>query len=294
MENRDVHRVLKFKLRKMKRIFYALMLTAGLPVWTFAQTTDPAPYCVASYDDGEFFLPRSITEVQLGTLTNVSGNEQFAAPHYVYYNNLTAPNLVKGQSYTLTVKTAEEQLIHFLSAFIDFNGNGQFDLPSEMVLGRTIVDDMIPNEVSVTFTIPADAALGTTRMRVMAFLDDEYTWSQNNPSFIACTVFNGGTIDSGETEDYNVNISGGSTVGVEQLSIEPQFVMVPNPSMGSLKITDAMKGAALEILSVDGSLLMQLEDVSMDLLDVSNLPKGTVIVRLYTQEKVIVQKVTLL
>ena len=277
----------------MKKTYYALMLAAGLPMFSMAQSSDPSPYCVASFQGGEYELPRAIVEVTLATMTNVTGETQSAAPHYVYYNNITAPELTKGQSYSLNVRTGADQTMHFVAAFIDFNGDNQFDVVTERVLGVSLQDENTSNPAVATFTVPASAASGTTRMRVIAFTDDEYTWEQNNTDYLACTAFNGGLLAYGETEDYNVSIVGGTTVGVEKLEIAPEFRMVPNPSNGILNITDAMKGGTLEILSVNGAQLLIEKDLNVDRLDVSNLPKGTVIVRLYTNDNVIVQKVTI-
>ena len=277
----------------MKKIYLTGMFAAIGSFTAFAQSTNPSPYCVASYDDGEFMLPRAITEVRLESLVNTTGETQFSAPHYVYYNNLAAPTLVKGQSHTITVKTVPDQIIHFVAAFIDFNGNNQFDLASEMILGKTIHYDEMEGEYTVSFTVPMDAISGITRLRVMAFVDDVYTWEDNNTAFLACTAFNGGQIDSGETEDYNVQITGGASVGVSTLEIAPEFRLAPNPSNGLLNVTDAMKGAKMEVLSVDGSQLFMENELTVDRVDLSHLPKGTVIVRLYTKETVVVQKVNL-
>ncbi len=257
-----------------------------------AQITDPSPYCVASFDGGEFFIPRTITEVKFASMTNTSGSTQFNAPHYVYYNNITAPEVTKGQSYTLTVQTAQDETIHYLAAFIDFNGNNQFELPSEMILSQTIVDGSISNPATITVNIPANAISGTTRMRVIAFLDDEYTWSQNDPSYVACTAYDGGFIDNGETEDYNINITGGSTVGTSTI-IASEFRISPNPAKDIIKITDAMKGATIEIISMDGRRLLYTESIQTNTLDISDLPSGTALIRITTNEQVTTQTIAI-
>lgn len=261
----------------------------------FAQTTNPAPYCVASYDEVEMYVPRYITEVKLGTMTNTTGDTHFAAPHYVYYNNVAAPVLEKGQSYTLSVGHDGSVAIHYLSAYIDFNGNNVFDLPEEMVFAKNIHDFTVTtsNPATEQFTVPANAISGTTRMRVMIYADDAYTWSQTTPQYLACTAFEGGFIDWGETEDYDVTISGGSAVSISKVDTDAAFRISPNPVSGFIVVPAAMKGSDIEILSVDGRRLLFENNVTADKIDISQLPAGTAIVRVVTNENVISQSIVI-
>lgn len=279
----------------MKKGLQNLSLITAVALTCFgtqAQITDPSPYCAATYDGGEFNVPRIINEVKVGTLVNNSGPNQFAEPHYVFYNNVAAPDLEKGQTYTLTVGS-EDGTIQFLSAYIDFNGNNVFDLPSEMILGQSILAAGVSNPAVVQFTVPMDAVAGITRMRVMIYGDDKYTWDQGNTSHLACTAFDGGFIDWGETEDYNVNITGGSSMGISNSDVSPEFRLAPNPATGFLFVTEAMKGADIEVLSVDGRRLLLEQNVTADKIDLSQLPTGTAIVRIVTKEKVVSQPIVI-
>jgi len=180
--------------KKLLLVFGFLTFFTG-----FAQTTNPAPYCAAGYDDQPFPLPRPISNVTLGTLSNNSGTTQYAAPHYVYYNNLTAPNLEKGSNYSLTVNYPQSS-VHKVLAYIDFNKDNDFEDDGEKVLDVTTPSN---TGTTVNFTVPNIATIGVTRMRVMCYEDDPYF---GQPS-ISCTTHGGGQIlDAGETEDYNVNI----------------------------------------------------------------------------------------
>jgi hypothetical protein len=172
------------------------------------QVTSPAPYCAAGYDDDVMPVPHYISNVTLGSLNNTTGTTQFPAPHYAYYNSLAAPALNQGSTYTLSVTHDGSASIHFVAAYIDFNHNNSFSDPGERVLSQTIATGgSISNPCVASLTIPATSATGVTRMRVMVFEDDNYTWASGNTTPVPCTADATGFLDWGETEDYNINIT---------------------------------------------------------------------------------------
>lgn len=173
-----------------------------------AQITNPAPYCDGNYDGPG--VEHYISNVTLGTLNNTSGTTQYPGGHYVYYNNLAAPDLVKGNTYTLSVAHDEAVSTHFIAVYIDFNHNNNFNDPGEKVLQRQMNPLGIASPATETITIPVTAIAGQTRMRVMVFEDDTYSPPAAPPAnAVPCTTDATGHFDWGETEDYNVNITGG-------------------------------------------------------------------------------------
>lgn len=193
---------MKFKLMSVA------LLAANL---SYGQITNPAPYCAAGYDDGFMAVGHYISKVTLGTLSNTTGSTQFAAPHYAYYNSITAPNLIKGNSYPISVTHDGGASIHFVAVYIDYNRNNSFGDAGELVLKQSIVANNVTNPSTATITIPATATAGVTRMRVMVFEDDDYTWGAGGTNSTPCTADASGSLDWGETEDYNVNITAGSS-----------------------------------------------------------------------------------
>jgi hypothetical protein len=188
-----------------------------------AQITNPAPYCGGDFDGGSTPKVRYISNVTLGTLNNTSGNTPQAAPHYVFYNNLAAISLVKGQTYPLSIahsfNMATANPLHFVAVYIDYNRDNDFDDAGERILQQHITDPMT-NPSTASITIPATAAMGTTRMRVIVFEDDNYTWVLGNVLPQACTQYSGGnTMDWGETEDYTVTITDGTTTPAPTVSV---------------------------------------------------------------------------
>lgn len=178
-----------------------------------AQITNPAPYCIANFDDMEGFLvDDAINSVSIGTLTNAT-NAQYAAPHYIFYNNLAAPSLTKGTSYTLTVKFDVKGGCGY-GVWIDYNQNNTFDA-NEKVAGTTSgnsLDITTNTTITQSVMIPATATTGNTRMRVRIVEDDTYNMD-NNYVIAACNASTSATdvMDWGETEDYIVNIVGSTT-----------------------------------------------------------------------------------
>lgn len=198
-----------------------------------AQITNPAPYCNASFDDGVFNVPDAIKSVTLGTLSNNSGG-QYAAPHYVFYNNLAAPNLTAGSSVPMTV-TFEVNGGCGYGVWIDFNQNNTFE-PNEKVAGSTAngylnLGASVP--VTANIAIPGNAIAGNTRMRVRIVEDDDYTMV-NGANILPCNLSTSATdvMDWGETEDYKVNIvTGGGTTQ------KPVAAFTPSATMGFANTT---------------------------------------------------------
>ena len=193
-----------------------LLMLAGLMIlsqFVTGQITSPSPYCAAGYDDAVGMpVDHHISNVTLGTLNNTSGAVQYPGAHYAYYNTVTAPNLTKGSSYPLSVTHDGGASIHFVAVYIDFNHNNDFSDAGERVLQYTINGPSIPNPATATVAIPMTATTGVTRMRVMVFEDDNYTWTLLSTNATPCTADATGYLDWGETEDYNVNIVGTTTV----------------------------------------------------------------------------------
>lgn len=253
----------------------SLVLCAG-PL--SAQITSPAPYCDGKYDDGFMPVPHYISKVSVGTLTNTSGNTQYTGQHYVYYNNLTAPNLVKNSTYPLSVTHDGGTTIHFLVVYIDFNRDNDFADAGEKVLQKSINDpSAIPNPATTQITIPSGALTGITRMRVMVFEDDDYTWAQNNLNAISCTSDAGGFFDWGETEDYNVNITTASNIN-ETTNQLPIISLFPNPATNSVLI-EISSNAVIQKISVLDYLGKEIQlslpfNTNEKRLDISDLNSG--------------------
>lgn len=131
-----------------------------------------------------------IERVTLHTIDVTSGYDDGYGD---YTGNST--QLKQGNSYTLSVTPgfASDTLEEHYFAWIDFNQNGVFDEEEEQVFAS---DTAISSTLIASITIPDDAPLGLTRLRVMMLFDPiEDVVSGCNTQ-----------IDLGEAEDYCVEI----------------------------------------------------------------------------------------
>ncbi len=116
-----------------------------------------------------------------------------------YTNFLSSPtiNLIIGIQYfdTITQINSGSQIISQLTIYIDYNQNGVFDFPSEIV--SIIGGSSIPSANTFTgnFMVADTAKVGFTRMRL------RLEQNGNGPPQNSC-----GNYSAGETEDYTVFI----------------------------------------------------------------------------------------
>jgi len=129
-----------------------------------------------------------ISRVQLNTINNPSGSGN----GYSDFTNIST-DLVKGQSYTITVTPTWTGTVYpeGYSVWIDYNNDGNFTSAGEQVWSQAPTTN---SPVSGSFTVPAGAVEGPTRMRVSM---------KYNGIPTSCETFTWG-----EVEDYTVNIVG--------------------------------------------------------------------------------------
>ncbi|MDF2447727.1 MAG: hypothetical protein K0R26_231 [Bacteroidota bacterium] len=150
-------------------------------------------YCVTNPTTGgigDIITNISVTNTAGQNLTQAS---TYTAPAYfVSYNN-SPLNLIKGStSNTLSITFGTDGTQHS-AAWIDFNQNGVYETSENIALSS--VSAGASATVNYSFSVPAGATSGLTRLRVRGGSDAAYTV--------------GGACNSttyGETEDYIVNI----------------------------------------------------------------------------------------
>lgn len=248
---------------------------------SLAQSTNPAPYCDASFDDMQgFMVDDHVNSVSFGSLNNAS-NGQFAAPHYVFYNNLNTATFNRGSSYTLSVNFTTAGGCGY-GVWIDYNQNNTFEA-SEKVAGTTgtamLAVGSTPT-VTQSVTIPGTAMTGSTRMRIRIVEDDNYHITTTNE--LPCNASSSATdvMDWGETEDYTINIA--STVGIAENSIENKFTIAPNPVSTLLNINTGIYGSvSYSILNILGKEVQTgtLRESAFEI-NTASLPEGLYFLRL--------------
>lgn len=245
-----------------------VILTGALLVGgtALAQSTNPAPYCDASFDDMQGFpVADAVTNVSFGTISNNSGG-QYAAPHYVFYSNLPTASFQKGNSYPLSV-TFDVHGGCGYGVWIDYNHNNAFEA-NEKVAGNTannMLDLSDATVVNATVTIPDNAMTGATRMRVRIVEDDMFNMA-NGWVPVPCNASNSSedVMDWGETEDYAITITG-SSAGLSEMA-ELVELSVQDESL-SIKGTTVQ---GLSLYSMSGELVRSSTTETLNLSGVRN------------------------
>jgi hypothetical protein len=188
---------------------------------TAGGSSTPVTYCDSS---GSRTTYEWIDYVALGGMTNSTG----ASSGYADYTNLTA-NVARGSSNTITISAGFSGTAYteYWNVWIDFNNDGTFDSGENVASGSS----SSAGNLTATFTVPSNAALGDTRMRVSM---------KYNAAATACENFG-----DGEVEDYTVNISNSTAnyttfsdpIAGDQLGNEGgifDFTVYPNPVRGGI------------------------------------------------------------
>jgi hypothetical protein len=153
---------------------------------TFTTSTTQITYCASK---GNSVADEYISRVQVGTINNASG----ANAGYGNFTSLST-DLSKSTAYTLTITPTwtGTKYNEAYSAWIDYNRDGDFTDTGEQIFSKTASQT---TPVSGTFTVPATAMEGSTRLRVSM---------KYNGIPTACEMFS-----YGEVEDYTINITTG-------------------------------------------------------------------------------------
>jgi hypothetical protein len=123
-------------------------------------------------------------------------------------------NLSPGKSYTLSydVTTCNGQYNRYSSAWIDFNADGQFTADEE--IGTATLTSQSPDTQNKEFTVPDDAVLGVTEMRVMV---QERASAGMGP----CDMFG-----YGGTKQFSIRIGGGGGGSSGGMSGGSEFLLI--------------------------------------------------------------------
>jgi hypothetical protein len=150
-------------------------------------TPPTVSYCATK---GNSVADEWIAGVKVGSLNKTSG----ANGGYADFTS-TSVSLAQGSSnaLTLTPGFAGTSYNEYWKVWIDFNNDSDFDDAGELVYDAGSVSSAVRTG---TIAIPANAATGSTRMRVSM----KYNGAQTS-----CETFS-----YGEVEDYTVNITGAS------------------------------------------------------------------------------------
>lgn len=234
---------------------------AAVQSFTTQSTNPPATYCASKGDNAG---TEWIGEVTLGSLYNNSNGDG----GYGDYTNLVV-NAQRGQQITVSLVPYFYLFGYqeYWRIWIDYNQDNDFDDAGELVFDAGSTSS---GTVNGSFTIPASALTGNTRLRVqMKF----------NAAPTSCETF-----PRGEVEDYTINISAASlTTGVAGVESQETVSIYPNPATDRLFIEQSIGARDYQIISASGKLVMSGSVDEASQLNISALSPGVYFVRLNTQ-----------
>ncbi|PTB96319.1 peptidase S8 [Marivirga lumbricoides] len=177
---------------------------------TFTTTEVEITYCASN---GNSVADEYIGNVTLAGINNTSGA---SARGYADYTGIST-SLSANSSYTISITPEWTGTTYNegYSVWIDYNKNGSFNDAGEQVFTQSATNSA---SISGTFTVPAGAATGATRMRVSMKYNGVPT---------SCESFN-----YGEVEDYTVNITSGGVSCVVPGSLSASAIGETTATLG--------------------------------------------------------------
>ena len=162
-----------------------------------------------------------------------------ADPGVVYIYTQQGMTVEQGQEFELNVTATEHMKWCHAIVYVDWNRDGDFDDEGEQLfkVGYDIKDSNMPSDYNLpvngnpdvcdftrTITVPADATIGTTRMRIQ-FTDAWHSKDVLDPVHTAMDV-----IDKGGVYDFDVTVN-------EGVPVEEYTVTWAEPVNGTLEVT---------------------------------------------------------
>lgn len=200
----------------------AILAVSALPT--------PAQYCEP---DGFSLGVEPICRLMFADIDNASPGTS-SAPAYEDFTSLVA-HLERGATYTVTASgyTGNTPPDH-LAANFDWDGDYTFETHVELA---DITGDNCDTQTSGSFTVPADAAIGASRVRFVKtfsyYADD--TGCQWGSSY-------------GQAEDYTVEVALPTGIAERNSRV---FTVAPNPGNGDITLWVGSDGTASDITVLD-------------------------------------------
>ncbi len=230
-------------------------------------------YCAAGSDDtsDEF-----IEQVLFETIDNSSTQ----GPAYTDYTNIST-NIQVGQSYELTIINGESFSSDQMGCWIDWNYDGDFDDSNEyfVVAYQHDIPSTGLGTGTATITVPTDARLGNTTMRLRVL----YTGSIE-----PC-----GNSSYGEVEDYTVYVHDPSA-SIEEDDLA-KINVYPNPNTGTftvdLRSLNVANEVTVELFNINGQLIYQRKATNSSFEVNTHQKNGVYFLRLTSGLQVLTKKV---
>ncbi|GEP49422.1 hypothetical protein FNO01nite_00940 [Flavobacterium noncentrifugens] len=213
----------------------------------------------------------AITLVKIADLNNVTAVE--STDTYENFTAMTA-NVTAGQTYDITCEgfTGGEYTDVF-TAYADWNHDGEFSNLEATEIGTiTFSDGVDGQQATSTISVPTDAYIGTTALRVVKTYGD--------PSISACAPGSG----FGQVEDYTLNIS--PALATQNFS-RSALKLFPNPVKDILNVSNTEAIESITVFNILGQeVLSKTVKNTSGQLNVSMLPAGNYLAKVTTTSAV--------
>ena len=223
-------------------------------------------YCTSQ---GNSVTYEKIGKVQLGTISNTSTGG-------TGYTDFTAisTTLTIGTTNTITITPTWASTVYSegYAVWIDYNKDGDFADAGEQVFTKAT---STATTASGSFTIPATATLGSTRMRVSM---------KYNGTPTACETFS-----YGQVEDYTVNIISTAKETETAKNSFSTIEVYPNPTTSVLNVTSVSEKATYRVYNMLGQMVITGK-LSNGTINVSNINTGNYILEVNDNEIITVKR----
>jgi len=233
--------------------------------------TAPATgYCIPTStngtSDGDF-----INGVAVGSINNANSGGT-GQPTYSNLSASLSTNLFRGASQAITIQGGTYAPNSY-AAWIDYNQDNVFSTNEKLGQFSTTAGGQSQN---ITFTVPANANLGATRLRVRGVFVNNGEPTSVDPCF---------NYAYGETEDYGVVVQ--LSTGVDE-ALAGYLGLYPNPANSSFTLERAMDDRAeVEVLDLQGRIVAVHTAMGrMTVIPVSDLAPGPYLVRVWERDRV--------
>ena len=219
----------------------------------------PQEYCDATTNGCSSY--EYISGVIFETINNSSVCDQYSD-----YTSQSA-SVEPGGSYAITINIGRPDTRNYVTAWFDWNRDGDFeDSNEEYALSFSISGGL--GQAVGAISVPDDASLGTTRMRVRVTY---------NATPLAC-----GNASYGEIEDYGIQVEDNRSERERALTDNVTIKLYPNPTSDSFKIesTGISTEMTVKIINLKGSVIRTLKTDGSKEIDVSSLSTGMYVVQI--------------